>query len=119
MAVLLLKFRAERVPDVYYPWRFCDSNQDEASVNRRSVTRLRELWQVVDDAIGDNDFLLGKYFSAADIYLFMLTTWLSESHNHPSVDSFVNVNRVATATMQRPSIQLVYQSYIADMTAGS
>ena len=94
----------------YYPWRFCDSNHDEASVNRRSVTRLRELWQVVDDAIGDNDWLLGKHFSAADIYLFMLTTWLSESHNHPSVDSFVNVNRVATATMQRPSIQLVYQS---------
>jgi glutathione S-transferase len=102
----------------YYPWRFCDSSQDEASVNRRSVTRLRELWQVVDDAIGENDWLLGRRFSAADIYLFMLTTWLSESHNHPSVDSFANVNRVATATMQRPSIQLVYQSYIAGITAG-
>jgi glutathione S-transferase len=96
----------------YYPWRFCDSSQDQASVSRRSVTRLRELWQVVDDAIGDNDWLLGKHFSAADIYLFMLTTWLSESRNHPSVDSFSNVDRVATAVMKRPSIQLVYQSYI-------
>ena len=49
----------------------------EASVKRRSVSRLRELWQVVDDAIGDDDWMLGDRFSAADIYLFMLTTWLS------------------------------------------
>lgn len=96
----------------YYPWRFCDSTQDEASVKRRSVTRLGELWQVVDDAIGENDWLLGKRFSALDIYLFMLTTWLSESREHPSVDSFVNVNRVAAAVMRRPSVRLVYKTYI-------
>ena len=102
----------------YYPWRFCDSEQDQASVNRRSVTRLRELWQVVDDAIGENDWLLGKCFSAVDICLFMLTTWLSEIHGHPSVDSFTNVSRVATAIMQRPSVQLVYQTYIDDFSAG-
>ena len=102
----------------YYPWRFCDTEEDEASVKRRSVTRLRELWQVVDDAIGENDWLLGKRFSAVDVYLFMLTTWLSESHNHPSVDSFTNVNRVATTIMQRPSVQLVYQTYIDEISAG-
>ena len=102
----------------YYPWRFCDSSQSEASVKHRSVTRLGELWQVVDDAIGEGDWLLGKRFSAVDIYLFMLTTWLSEMHDHPSVDSFVNVNRVATAIMQRPSVQLVYKTYIDDATAG-
>ena len=102
----------------YYPWRFCDTEGDEASVKRRSVTRLRELWQVVDDAIGENDWLLGKRFSAVDVYLFMLTTWLSESHDHPSVDSFTNVNRVATTIMQRPSVQLVYQTYIDEISAG-
>lgn len=101
----------------YYPWRFCDSSQCEASAKRRSVTRLRELWQVVDDAIGEGDWLLGKRFSAVDIYLFMLTTWLSQTHDHPSVDSFVNVNRIATAIMQRPSVQLVYRTYIDDATA--
>jgi len=102
----------------YYPWRFCDSDQSEASVKRRSVTRLRELWQVVDDAIGEGDWLLGERFSAVDIYLFMLTTWLSKSHDHPSVDSFVNVNRVATAILHRPSVQLVYKTYIDGVTAG-
>ena len=102
----------------YYSDRFCDSTKDEASVKRRSITRLREAWQVVDDAIGENDWLLGERFSAADIYLFMLTTWLSEPLEHPSVESFGNVNRVATAVMQRPSVQLVYKSYIGGLTAG-
>lgn len=102
----------------YYPDRFCDSTNDETSVKRRSITRLRELWQVVDDAIGENHWLLGERFSAADIYLFMLTTWLSEPLEHPSVESFANVNRVATAVMQRASVQLVYKSYIDGLTAG-
>ena len=101
----------------YYSNRFCASSENEASVKRRSTSRLQELWQVVDDAIGEEDWLLGKQFSAADIYLFMLTTWLSESHQHPAVDSFVNVNRVATKVMQRPSVRSIYKSYISDIEA--
>ncbi|SVD49744.1 uncharacterized protein METZ01_LOCUS402598 [marine metagenome] len=102
----------------YYSNRFCASSEDEASVKRRSTSRLEELWQVVDDAIGDKDWLLGKRFSAADIYLFMLTTWLSESYQHPAVDSFANVNRVATKVMQRPVVRSIYESYISGITAG-
>ncbi len=101
----------------YYSNRFCASSENEASVKRRSTSRLQELWQVVDDAIGEEDWLLGKRFSAADIYLFMLTTWLSASHQHPAVDSFANVNRVATKVMQRPSVRSIYESYISDIEA--
>ena len=103
----------------YYSNRFCASSEDEASVKRRSTSRLQELWQVVDDAIGEKDWLLGKRFSAADIYLFMLTTWLSESHQHPAVNSFTNVNRVATKVMQRPSVCSIYESYISDIATGN
>ena len=103
----------------YYSNRFCASGEDEASVKRRSTSRLQELWQVVDDAIGEKDWLLGKRFSAADIYLFMLTTWLSESHQHPAVDSFANVNRVATKVMQRPAVHSIYESYISDIATGN
>ena len=69
--------------------------------------------------LGRKDWLLGKRFSAADIYLFMLTTWLSESHQHPAVNSFANVNRVATKVMQRPSVCSIYESYISDIAAGN
>lgn len=94
----------------YYSDRFCEAPEHEPSVKRRSVSRLRELWQVVDDAIGDDDWMLGDRFSAADIYLFMLTTWLSPAHEHPRVDEFRQVHRIAKAVSRRPSVQLVYGS---------
>ena len=92
----------------YYTDRFCDTPDDYQSVKRRSVSRLREVWNVVDDAIGDSQWMLGDRFSAADIYLFMLTTWLSPDHNHPEVAEFRNVHRIARAVAQRPSVRLVY-----------
>ena len=93
----------------YYADRFCASKDDEDTVQRRSIKRLPELWQVIDNAIGDGEWMLGQKFSAADIYLFMLTTWLSEERDHPSVEEFPNVSRVANAVLKRPAVQKVYQ----------
>jgi glutathione S-transferase len=92
----------------YYPERFCQEEKDQGSVKQRSLFRLRELWQVVDDAIGDQQWLLGSQFTAVDIYLFMLTTWLREEHGHPRVQEFFNVSRIATAVMKRPAVRMVY-----------
>lgn len=99
----------------YYPFRFCDSTQNEVTVQNRSVSRLTELWQVVDDAIGNNDWLLGGRFSAVDIYLFMLTTWFSKEHDHPSVKTFGNVNRIANQVIQRPTVREIYKAYIENL----
>lgn len=98
----------------YYPQRFADTPDDEPSAQRRGIRRLRETWKVIDDQIGDNQWVLGKRFSAVDIYLFMLTTWLSPSQGHPSTDEFPNVKRIADAVVSRPSVQLVYESWIAE-----
>lgn len=96
----------------YYPDRFVDTPADEPSAQRRGVRRLRETWQVIDDQIGDNQWVLGDRFSAADIYLFMLTTWLRAALDHPTVDEFANVKRIADLVVQRPSVQMVYQPWI-------
>jgi glutathione S-transferase len=69
---------------------------------------------VIDDQIGDNEWVLGESFSAVDIYLFMLTTWLKTSRGHPTTDEFTNVKRIADAVMTRPSTQLVYSEWIAE-----
>jgi glutathione S-transferase len=98
----------------YYPHRFVDTPADEASAQRRGIRRLRETWQVIDDQIGDNDWVLGTCFSAVDIYLFMLTTWLDPTRGHPSTEEFPNVKRIAESVMSRPSIQLVYAEWIAE-----
>ena len=94
----------------YYPDRFADTPADEPSAQRRGNRRLRETWKVINDQIGDNKWVLGGRFSAVDIYLFMLTTWLQTSRGHPSVDEFPNVKRVADAVLPRQSVQLVYQN---------
>ena len=98
----------------YYPDRFADTPADEPSAQRRGNRRLRETWKVIDDQIGDNEWIVGDRFSAADIYLFMLTTWLRPSRGHPSTDEFPNVKRIAEAVMRRPSVRLVYGEWIAE-----
>jgi glutathione S-transferase len=98
----------------YYPDRFADTPEDEPSAQRRGNRRLRETWKVIDDQIGENEWVLGDRFSAADIYLFMLTTWLWSARGHPAIDEFPNVKRIADVVVQRPSVQLVYEPWIAN-----
>lgn len=98
----------------YYPDRFVDAPADEPSAQRRGNRRLRETWKVIDDQIGGNEWMLGDRFSAADIYLFMLTTWLRPARGHPTVDEFPNVKRIADVVVQRPSVKLVYEPWIAN-----
>ncbi len=98
----------------YYPDRFADTKEHEASAQSRGIRRLRETWQVIDDQIGSNHWTLGEQFSAVDIYLFMLTTWLRQYLGHPDVNEFPNVKRIADKVLLRPSVQAVYQSWIAN-----
>ena len=98
----------------YYPDRFVDKSANETSAKKRGINRLRETWKVIDDQIGDNDWVLGRCFSAVDIYLFMLTTWLNPTLGHPSTEEFPNIKRIAEAMMSRPSIQLVYAEWISE-----
>ena len=96
----------------YYPDRFVDNAGDEPSAQRRGNRRLNETWKIIDDQIGNNKWILGDRFSAADIYLFMLTTWLRPAQGHPAVEAFPNVKRIADAVVQRPSVQHVYAPWI-------
>ena len=94
----------------YHADRFADTPANEPSAQRRGHRRLRETWQIINDQIGDNEWILGDQFSAADIYLFMLTTWLEPSRGQPAIHEFSNVQRIADAVMLRSSVQLVYGS---------
>jgi len=93
----------------YYPDRFADMPSDEPSAQRRGLRRQRETWGVINDQIGDKAWILGDSFSAVDICLFMLTTWLKPLRAQPPIDEFPNVKRIADAVEKRPSVQLVYE----------
>ena len=92
----------------YYPSRFADKKTDEPSVQRRGHRRLRETWQVINDQIEGRLWSVGDMFTAVDIYLFMLTTWLTPSRGQPSVDEFPNVKRIADKVIRRQSVKRVY-----------
>ena len=55
--------------------RFSTVESGYPGVEQQGCKRLTSLWQIVDEAIGQKPWLLGESFSAADIYLFMLSTW--------------------------------------------
>ena len=92
-----------------YHWaRYCDDEAARESVQRRSCQRLNEIWGHIDAAVGRGPWVIGEHFSAADIHLHMLTTWLSPDMGHPSMDLFPNAARIAAKVAERPSVQLVY-----------
>lgn len=98
----------------YYPDRFANSLPGERGAQLRGNRRLRETWSVVDRQVGRSEWVLGDRFSAADIYLFMLTTWLRPAKGHPAVEEFPNVNRVADLVAQRPTVRRVYEPWFAN-----
>ena len=92
----------------YRPNRFSTLESGYSGVQQQGGKRLLALWQVVDNAIGESSWMLGEPFSAVDIYLFMLSTWLSDEYGHPDLAGFNNVSRVAEQVRKRPSVARVY-----------
>ena len=96
----------------YRPNRFSTLESSYSNVRQQGNKRLLTLWQVVDNAIGESSWMLGESFSAVDIYLFMLSTWLSGEYGHPDLAKFSNVERIADKVKQRPSVAKVYPTII-------
>ena len=94
----------------YYSFRFASREEDYSSVRARAGTRLAEIWQILDDALddadGDGPWLLGDRFSACDIYLYMLSTWLADEHT--PISAFPNVARCVDAVSGMPEVARVF-----------
>lgn len=91
---------------VYYPFRFAASEADHDSVRSRAAIRLAEIWRILDDALDPGPWLLGRRFSACDIYLYMLSTWLLPEHR--PITEFPNAARCAELTAARPEVSRVF-----------
>ncbi|MEO0371668.1 MAG: glutathione S-transferase family protein [Pseudomonadota bacterium] len=89
----------------YYPHRFA---ADAGDAKTRASNRLRSVWQVVDDQLAGRDWVAGDRFSAADVHLYMLSTWFEPEAGHPTVEDFPNVARVASHVAARPSVKKVF-----------
>lgn len=71
-----------------------------------AANRLDEIWQILDDALVPGPWLLGRRFSACDIYLYMLSTWLLAEHT--PITEFPNAARCANVAAERPEVACVF-----------
>lgn len=91
---------------VYYPFRFADAEENYDSVRSRAAKRLEEIWRIIDDSLGSGPWVLGERFSACDIYLYMLSTWLLEEHT--PVTAFPNAARCLERTASISEVARVF-----------
>ena len=89
----------------FYSDRFSSGGQNDAArIKAQAGSDLLQAFGVLEDGL--HPFLLGQELSAADLYLFMLSTWY-----HPSADDlyrrFPRLAAMARAVAQRPAVAKV------------
>ncbi|HSS66624.1 MAG TPA: glutathione S-transferase family protein, partial [Gammaproteobacteria bacterium] len=84
----------------YHAERYTARSEEASGVKQQAQQTLFKQWQVVEDALQRNGpWLLGRLFSACDIYLQMLTTW----HETPAelLNAFPGLRQVARGVAAR------------------
>jgi glutathione S-transferase len=84
-----------------YPEQYSDEPQALDGVRRAAVERIRQAFQVLDEALASGPFLLGAEYSACDAYLYMLTWWSERLSPAPS--ELPCVRRCVRAVGARPA----------------
>ncbi|MFQ5982673.1 MAG: glutathione S-transferase family protein [Woeseiaceae bacterium] len=88
----------------YRPARYTASPDGASDVKEQARRAMLAQWQVVEDALERNGpWLLGRRFSACDIYLQMLTMW----HERPAdlLAAFPHVRELAHGVIARDGCQ--------------
>lgn len=88
----------------YWPARYTAASEGASDVKEQARQTMMKQWQVVEDALQTNGpWLLGRRFSACDIYLQMVTTW----HESPAdlLNAFPRVREVARGVIAREGCQ--------------
>ncbi len=89
----------------YYADRYSSAGQDDAArIKAQAGSDLQMAFGILEDGL--HPYLLGKEISAADLYLFMLSTWY-----HPSADElyrrYPRLSTLAKTLAQRPAVAKV------------
>jgi glutathione S-transferase len=95
----------------YEATELTDSPARAEAMKVKFTEREAGLFGIIDRRLGkEGPNLLGERFSAADIYLFMLTVWA-----HPTeralLDRYTNIARVAADVRARPRLKAALESH--------
>ncbi len=91
----------------FYPERWAEGADAAAAVRRHAEAHLAEMFDRVEASLAaSGPYLLGKEFSAADLYLLMLGRW-SRGFERPA-RTLPHLGRLMEQVMARPAVQRAF-----------
>lgn len=88
----------------YFSRRFSTDPADAPKIKEQAASDLALRWRIVEDRLGDpGPWLLGERFSAADIFLVMLSTWFESRWD--LFEMCPNVERCFALAAERPALR--------------
>jgi glutathione S-transferase len=87
----------------FYSDRYCGEPAGAARVGKDAETRIAGLWEQLESSIAPGPFLVGEHMTAADVYLYMLSTWHRE--RIVPLSRFSRVSKLLALVAQRPGVK--------------
>jgi glutathione S-transferase len=98
---------------IWHPERFTTTPEYEPSVREQAKLAIMDQWQGVDRYLEkEGPYLLGDRFSAGDIYMQMITTWLENPAD--LLNSFPNIRNLVKEVLSRNSCQIANDRHNPD-----
>jgi len=86
----------------FYPERHTTDPGGASNVRRAQELRIIDIFSLLDNQLGQNDFLVGSEITVCDFFLFMLLHWASGQQQPPL--SFPNIGPYLKNIASRPSV---------------
>lgn len=91
--------------------RLAESEEQNAAIRRKAELYSLSLFSIMEERLAsEGPFLLGEQFSAADIYLFMLTLWAAPSER-AVLEVFPRIADVVAHVRARPRLKAALDSH--------
>lgn len=97
-----------------YPDRHTISTKCVEGIKQAQDLRLVDILTLLDEELGEKEFLLGANISACDHFLFMLALWCADISRPPT--SFSNLDRFMSEMCQRKAVQNVCEIENIDLS---
>jgi len=95
----------------YAPGMLADTDAEKATVSRRATETTNALFDIIEARLAkEGPFLLGERFSAADIYLFMLSLWARPSEAE-HLARCPHIAKVCEAVRARPKLKAALEAH--------
>jgi glutathione S-transferase len=88
-----------------------DTREQNDVVKAKAATHEARLFDIMDGRLAkEGPFIMGEKFTAADLYLFMLTVWAHPSE-HALLARCPNIARLAQAVRERPRLKAALEAH--------